>query len=376
MPRRYPGPEAPDINERLLLWLFRLLMPLGGHREFVGSSGFRDDALARAVGLGDRVDERDRDWDSGIVRKLLRELHAEAERRLRSSHLPTLLEENVRRLAVLVGLSDTDCRVLEFAILIHNERMLDDVADWLGMLSTPKVCQVLAVVLDTPESDIRLSLSPTGLLARSGLVTIDRSGGSTLGNKLDLLSGTLGDILLSADADPATLLRGVVTPAPAPTLGLADYAHIAESLEILLPYLRRVLQSGQCGANVFLYGAPGTGKTELTRVLGQELGVELLDVATADDDGDPLVGDRRLRALRAAQTFFANRPALLVFDEAEDVFNDGDQMFGRRSTAQVRKAWTNRTLEENPRPTLWLSNSVRGLDAAFARRFDMVFELP
>ena len=63
MPRRYPGPEAPNINEHLLLWLFRLLVPLGAHREFVGSSGFRDDALARAVGLEDRPDERDRDWD-------------------------------------------------------------------------------------------------------------------------------------------------------------------------------------------------------------------------------------------------------------------------------------------------------------------------
>lgn len=33
-------------------------------------------------------------------------------------------------------------------------------------------------------------------------------------------------------------------------------------------------------------------------------------------------------------------------------------------------------LEENPVPTLWLSNSIQGLDPAFIRRFDMVFELP
>ncbi|GAB4213770.1 MAG: hypothetical protein Fur007_08630 [Rhodoferax sp.] len=36
----------------------------------------------------------------------------------------------------------------------------------------------------------------------------------------------------------------------------------------------------------------------------------------------------------------------------------------------------NRSLEENPVPTIWLSNSIRGLDPAFVRRFDMVFELP
>ena len=33
-------------------------------------------------------------------------------------------------------------------------------------------------------------------------------------------------------------------------------------------------------------------------------------------------------------------------------------------------------LEENPVPTLWLSNSIHSLDPAFIRRFDVVFELP
>ena len=33
-------------------------------------------------------------------------------------------------------------------------------------------------------------------------------------------------------------------------------------------------------------------------------------------------------------------------------------------------------LEENSVPTLWLSNSIRCLDPAFIRRFDMIIELP
>ena len=48
---------------------------------------------------------------------------------------------------------------------------------------------------------------------------------------------------------------------------------------------------------------------------------------------------------------------------------------GMKSTAQTRKAWVNRMLEENTIPTIWLSNSIRCLDNAFIRRFDMVFEL-
>ncbi len=114
----------------------------------------------------------------------------------------------------------------------------------------------------------------------------------------------------------------------------------------------------------------------MVRALAEELECELFEVASEDADGDAVNGERRLRAFRAAQSFFAQRRALIAFDEVEDVFNDGDSFFGRKSTAQVRKAWINRMLEENPVPTLWLSNSISCLDPAFVRRFDMVFELP
>lgn len=86
--------------------------------------------------------------------------------------------------------------------------------------------------------------------------------------------------------------------------------------------------------------------------------------------------ERRLRAYRAAQSFFGRRRALILFDEVEDVFDDGDSLFGRKSTAQRRKAWVNRALEQNAVPALWLSNSISGIDPAIMRRFDMVIEVP
>ena len=67
---------------------------------------------------------------------------------------------------------------------------------------------------------------------------------------------------------------------------------------------------------------------------------------------------------------------LLLFDEVEDVFSSGMSFFAPPSIAQTSKAWINRMLEENPVPTLWLSNSIGGLDPAFIRRFDLVVELP
>lgn len=365
-----------DIDPLIRLWLLRILVPMGGHRDFIRPHGFNNDALAEAIGLGHWVDPSPHDFDPKAVQSELRKLHQQAEQHCGKTTLPACLRHNIDRLSGMVGLNATDCRILEFAVSIHNERLLDDAADFLGSLSSVKVFYALSSLLSLPEPDVRASLSAQGVLARSGLVTVDRGGTGSLRHKLDLLSDDFADLIGTPEADPISLLRGTVSAVPPSQLGLKDYQHIQPSLDILLPYLQHAAATARRGVNIFLHGAPGTGKSQFARALAGALGCELFEVASEDADGDPIKGEGRLRAFRAAQSFFAQQQSLIVFDEAEDVFNDGDFFFGHKSTAQVRKAWINRALEENPVPTLWLSNSIRGIDRAFIRRFDMVFELP
>jgi len=365
-----------DADPVIHLWLLRMLVVLGGHREFVSVHGFNSYPLAEMLGLGHWLDPAPDDFDVKAITAELRLQHQKAEKQWAKSLLPACLRSNVVRLSDLVGLSTTDCRILEFAVLVQNERILDDTADWLGQLSSAKLCHVLSVILGLPEVDIRSALAAQGLLARSGLVSMDRTGTSTLRGKLDLLSDGFADLMATSEADPVSLLRGTVSAAGPAQLSLVDYPHIQPSLEILRPYLHHAAATGRRGVNIFLHGAPGTGKSQLARALASDLSCELFEVASEDAEGDPVNGERRLRAFRTAQSFFAQRRALIAFDEVEDVFNDGDGFFGRKSTAQTRKAWINRMLEDNPVPAMWLSNSIRGLDPAFIRRFDMVFELP
>ncbi len=365
-----------EIEPIVQLWLFRLLVPLGRHRDFISVHGFMNDPLAETIGLGDWIDPAPIEFDPKTVRAKLRKLHQAAEKSLQDAKMPPCLSRNIERLSALVGLSDTDCRILEFAVMIQSERLLDETADWLGRISSAKVFHALSVILGLPEGEVRGSLSAQGVLGKSGLVSVDRNGTTTLSGKLDLLSETFADNISSSDSDPICLLRDTVCLGAPPQLCIADYEHIGPALAVLRPYLKQSVLSGRRGVNIFLHGDPGTGKTQLAKALANELECELFEVASEDGDGDPVNGERRLRAFRAAQSFFATRRAIVVFDEVEDVFNDGDRLFGRKSTAQTRKAWINRMLEENPVPTLWLSNSIQGLDPAFIRRFDMVFELP
>lgn len=126
---------------------------------------------------------------------------------------------------------------------------------------------------------------------------------------------------------------------------------------------------------MLIHGAPGTGKTQLAKVLAVELGAELFEVSCEDEDGDPVTGGRRLIAYRVAQQALARRRSLLLFDEFEDVLGGGGfPLTG--SPGGSRKAWAHKVLESNPVPTLWLGNDIASIDAAVLRRFDLVIEMP
>ena len=372
MAYRHPRPptkQAPHIA----LWMLRLITSHEVLRRFVCKGDFGRDDIAYALGLDHWIDPEDRPFNPQAVRAELYQQLSKAQRACAQQPLPALLQDNVQRLAALVGLSAVDARILAFAVCLHNEPMLDETADMLEQLTTTQVIKTVAMLLDLPDAQVRQALGSQGLLARSGLVVVDRSGSGRLKSKLEMLSHTFADQMVSTDADPIHLLRGKIQPAAPGHLALTDYGHIKPTLDIVHPWLRHAQCTQRRGVNLYVHGAPGTGKTELARALAQDLGCDLFEVASEDDDGDPISPVNRLRAFRAAQSFLAQRKALLLFDEVEDVFHDSPL---ERGTAQSHKAWLNRMLEDNPVPTLWLSHTVAGLDAAFIRRFDMVFELP
>ena len=356
-----------DVPRLVVRWLLRVLVDCGGVRGLLSDDHVYGQ-LAPVLGLPAEMNQTDRQSSAARVRRL----HAAEEKRS-PPQAPGSLSPNVRRLADALHLSAEEQAILTFAVLLQSEPVLALATDALGDQASRQLVHTLSRVLHIGEASVQAALAPSGLLVRTGLVSPDRSQHLPLRAKLDLLSPQFGEALIGSDAEPLALLRDTVHASRPPGLVLADYAHVSAEVDLMRAYLCEALATRRSGVNLLVHGAPGVGKTELARLLAADQGSGLYEIANGNEEGDAVLGDRRLRAYRAAQALFSQSPTLLLFDEAEDAF--AGESLAHIGIAQRRKAWMNRMLEQNEVPTLWLTNDVQAIDPAFVRRFDIVLEL-
>jgi AAA+ superfamily predicted ATPase len=372
-----------DLPNIVRFWILRLLVDLKAEQHFVKRHGFRDEDIASQIGLNEFVnDDLDGEIEPGKVRKFLRKLYQEAQRD--PGAVPSVLAANVERIAQLVNLNAIESRLFEFAVLMRAYPALKVMCEKPANLRRRQLADRLAALLDLPRQATWDAFQPDGALARTGLLTLSASHHYTgsIEAQLELLSESLPDRLTDAIVDPTNWLRDMVRPSEPGHLQWVDYQHLAKPLSVLRPYMKHALQAGRTGVNILLYGPPGTGKTQLSKLLAHDMGCELFEVTTEDESKEPIGGRKRVKAHCAANSFFAKHRAIILFDEVEEVFNDNDnagrflKLLSSEPQQHGRKGWMNQVLESNALPTIWVANSLSGLDPAFTRRFDMVMEMP
>lgn len=320
----------------------------------------------------DRMEEH-QDLLLGRLRRLFRRIHPLTAARLdRANPEEAPAAATVALLGASLDLTGPALRVLDFLDELVASPDLGQLMRQRGERAGSRInYRRLGPVLDLSETELRRALAKNAPLRSLGLVVVE-TGHSDLEDFLrpsDLLS----EVLEAAPADAEALLELLIEPAPPAEWSLTAFPHLETSAGLAGEALEEAVARRTPGVNALLYGPPGTGKTELARALAADRGLRAYQVRSADDDGDGLSRNGRLSAYLLAQRLLGRRgAALLIFDEVEDVFDAGDNLFALLRRAQVtgrQKGWMNRILEENPVPAIWIANHTGGVDPAFLRRF-------
>ncbi len=360
------------------LWALRALVELGGMSELACGDMFKAPHLLQYVGLQGETDDNNdlfAEFDADKMRVRARQLLRDAQAKFAGMPEDEALCANLRWLRQELALSDLQTRILMLCVLERRNIHLSAALESLGELSAMRLYTVLATLLTVPIEEVAQALDPSGALARAGLARVDNRAFYNFQAKIDLLSGLEEHLLLSHGDRFGMFADNFVAGMPA-QLKPEHFAYLEPRLGHMRTYLEQVIKSREAGSNILIFGAPGTGKTQLARLLASMLNVQLFEVSVASAGGQRIAGHQRLAAFELSQKILTQRSdSLILFDEIEDIEevggDDDDEFLGTRRRTSTRKGWFNTLLETNPVPAIWISNRIRYIDPAHLRRFDL-----
>lgn len=145
-------------------------------------------------------------------------------------------------------------------------------------------------------------------------------------------------------------------------LCLSDYSHLNPELNSIISSLKNSKEP----LDILFWGTPGTGKTELSKVIAKECGLDLCNITKCDtEDRDSFYKNQRTRQLMTAKNFstILTKYVILV-DEAESIL-----------TQRETKHLITEQLENKKVHTIWVVNHIENIDTAYLRRFDYIQEI-
>jgi len=387
-----PDAEVPANSPMTLtsLWVLRILVEHQDITYFVGDLrqswfGREQRAVLEMLGLEQYAPQAEiTDLD---VSGLVRELHILYQRAQEQAHRGVLvgsepLRANLSKLAELVGLDETSETLLAFVLALQQEPALERATEY-AQYSRNSMASFIAAVIGRDRHAVRRALSLDSPLVGSGLLSVDWDCSKTkrLSDQLRLFSDRLLEQIWHEPMSSDELLGEFAVKAPEAELGLSDFTHLGEMVDLLKRYLAKAL-GGKPGANLLIYGPPGTGKTQLACALAEALEAKLLTTPYDDlyqPSGSVQIfrgsfnNHNRLTLFCVAQTLLRqSRDTLLLFDEVEDIFCETQHT----ASANEQKGRIHHLLEHNPVPAIWISNQAEVMDPAIVRRFDVVLEVP
>ena len=346
-----------EIYELTILWTLRAIFNLGGERELLRSGC--DDVLD-FLGIESKEPKEEE------IQNLKNRLEI-LEKSQISCELKDL-EHNLNLLQENLGLNSTERDILRFVAIMYNYEVISNACSLLGDLNNIQATKAISKILNLRFGDVQKAFRKDGIFAKTSIVKLENNV-HNLKYKIDVINNNFMCDLFVKCESMDEIFESAIKPCSKTNLTTKNYPHIKEDVKILLSFLKNAVSKKQKGVNVLLYGSAGTGKTELSKVIASELNLKLYEVAY-DDEYGYATEDRRLRSYCLAQNVLSAGSNLLMYDEAEDIFNTNND-----EKRQYGKAFINRSLETNEVPTIWITNNILDMDEAVVRRFNLAIEI-